>query len=161
VALTEVPAPHTVTHPAALDRRDDARVSESRTRLGIRPMQGQACAGVRSAPHPPDPARCRPPPRPHHLLPRPPRRPRPSPACPPLQEVMAFLFDTSQGRVNAWIHTLSIVLQMALGEAQALPERDPKNLEQTLALCLSVDFIIDGTERRIQRPHDASHDVCL
>ena len=73
----------------------------------------------------------------------------------PLQEVMAFLFDTSQGRVNAWIHTLSIVLQMALGKAQALPERDPKNLEQTLALCLAVDFIIDSTERRIQRPHDA------
>ena len=41
---------------------------------------------------------------------------------------------------------------MALGEVQALPERDPKNLEQTLALCVSVDFIIDGTERRIQRP---------
>jgi hypothetical protein len=43
---------------------------------------------------------------------------------------------------------------MALGEAQALPERAPKNLEQTLALCASVDFIIDGTERRIQRPRD-------
>ena len=35
----------------------------------------------------------------------------------PLQEVMAFLFETSQGRVNEWIHTLSIVLHMALGEA--------------------------------------------
>jgi hypothetical protein len=74
----------------------------------------------------------------------------------PLQEVMAFLFETSQGRVNEWIHTLSIVLKMALGEAQALPERDPKNLEQTLALCLSVDFIIDGTERHIQRPQDGA-----
>jgi hypothetical protein len=69
---------------------------------------------------------------------------------------MACLFDTSQGRVNAWMHMLRMVLQMALGEAQALPTRDPKNLEQTLALCLSVDFIIDGTERRIQRPHDAT-----
>lgn len=47
----------------------------------------------------------------------------------PLQEVMAFLFETSQGRDNAWIHTLSTVLQMALGEAKALPARDPKNLE--------------------------------
>jgi len=74
----------------------------------------------------------------------------------PLQEVMAFLFDTSQGRVNEWIHTLRRVLHMALGAAQALPARDPKNLEQTLALCLSVDCIIDGTERRIQRPHDAT-----
>ena len=72
----------------------------------------------------------------------------------PLQEVMAFLFETSQGRVNEWIHTLSMVLKMALGEAQVLPERDPQNLEQTLALCVSVDFIIDGTERRIQRPQD-------
>src|SRR5262245_30899091 len=74
----------------------------------------------------------------------------------PLQEVMAFLFDTSQGRVNEWIHQRSIVLQMALGKAQALPERDPNNLEQTLALCVSVDFIIDGTERRVHRPQDAT-----
>jgi hypothetical protein len=72
----------------------------------------------------------------------------------PLQEVMAFLFETSQGRVNEWIHQLSTILQMALGKVRALPERDPKNLEQTLALCVSVDFIIDGTERRIQRPQD-------
>jgi hypothetical protein len=68
--------------------------------------------------------------------------------------VIAFLFDTSPGRVNAWIHTRSRVLQMALGEAQALPARDPTNLEQTLALCVSVDFIIAGTERRVQRPQD-------
>jgi hypothetical protein len=74
----------------------------------------------------------------------------------PLQEVMAFLFDTSQGRVNEWIHQLSTVLKMALGKAQALPERDPHNLEQTLALCVSVDFIIDGTERRVHRPKDAT-----
>jgi DDE superfamily endonuclease len=72
----------------------------------------------------------------------------------PLQEVMAFLFETSQGRVNAWIHTLSMVLQMALGEAQVLPQRDPKNLARTLAWWVSVDFIMDGTERRIQRPQD-------
>jgi len=31
----------------------------------------------------------------------------------PLQEVMAFLFGTSQGRVNEWIHQLSLVLKMA------------------------------------------------
>ena len=74
----------------------------------------------------------------------------------PLQEVIAFLFETSQGRVNEWIHTLSIVLNMALGKAHALPERDPKNLEQTLALCLAVDFLIDGTERRVHRPQDAT-----
>jgi hypothetical protein len=74
----------------------------------------------------------------------------------PLQEVLAFLFDTSQGRVNEWIHQFSTILKMALGKAQALPERDPKNLEQTLALCVSVDFIIDGTERRVHRPQEAT-----
>lgn len=74
----------------------------------------------------------------------------------PLQEVMAFLFETSQGRVNEWIHQLSTILQMALGKARMLPERDPHNLEQTLALCVSVDFIIDGTERRVQRPTDVT-----
>ena len=31
----------------------------------------------------------------------------------PLQEVMASMFDMSQGRVNEWIHTRSIVLNMA------------------------------------------------
>ena len=74
----------------------------------------------------------------------------------PLQEVMAFLFATSQGRVNEWMHPLSAVWQMALGNLHALPASDPKNLAQTLALCVSVDFIIDGTERRIQRPKDAT-----
>jgi hypothetical protein len=73
----------------------------------------------------------------------------------PLQEVIAFLFDMSQGRANEWIHKLSIVLKQALGDAMCLPERHPQNLEQVLALCVSVDVIIDGTERRTHRPTDA------
>ncbi len=72
----------------------------------------------------------------------------------PLQEVLAFLFGMSQGRANEWIHKLSIILEIALGEAQCLPERDPQNLAYVLALCRSVDFMIDGTERPIQRPKD-------
>jgi hypothetical protein len=72
----------------------------------------------------------------------------------PLQEVMASLCAMSQGRVNAWIHTLSAVLESALGHAQCVPERDPQNLEQVFAMCVSVDFLIDGTERPIQRPQD-------
>jgi hypothetical protein len=35
----------------------------------------------------------------------------------PLQEVLAFLFDRSQGCVSEWIHTLSTVLKMVLGKA--------------------------------------------
>ena len=72
----------------------------------------------------------------------------------PLQEVIAFVFGMSQGRANEWIHKLSPILESALGEAQCLPERDPQNLEQVLALCVSVDFILDGTERSIHRPGD-------
>jgi hypothetical protein len=70
----------------------------------------------------------------------------------PLQEVIAHVFGMSQGRANEWIHKLSPILERALGEAHCLPERDPQNLEQVLALCASVDFVIDGTERPVQRP---------
>jgi hypothetical protein len=70
----------------------------------------------------------------------------------PLQEVIARVFGMSQGRANEWIHTLSPLLESALGERHCLPERDPQNLEQVLALCISVDFVIDGTERPVHRP---------
>lgn len=73
----------------------------------------------------------------------------------PLQEVIAAFFGMSQGRANEWIHKLSPILESALGAAQCLPERNPQNLEQVLALCTSVDFAIDGTERPVQRPTDA------
>jgi hypothetical protein len=72
----------------------------------------------------------------------------------PLQEVIAFLFEMSQGRANEWIHKLSLVLQQTLGDTMCLPERQPHNLEHVLALCVSVDVIIDGTERRTHRPQD-------
>jgi hypothetical protein len=74
----------------------------------------------------------------------------------PLQEVIAAFFGMSQGRANEWIHKLSPILESALGAAQWLPERNPQNLEQVLALCASVDFIIDGTERPVQRPSDVT-----
>jgi hypothetical protein len=70
----------------------------------------------------------------------------------PLQEVIAQVFGMSQGRANEWIHKLSPLLESALGEAHCLPERTPQKLEQVLALCVSVDFTIDGTERPVHRP---------
>ena len=72
----------------------------------------------------------------------------------PLQEVIAHLFGMSQGRANEWIYKLTPLLETALGEAQCLPERDPQNLEHVLALCVSVDFLSDGTERPTHRPTD-------
>ena len=73
----------------------------------------------------------------------------------PLQTVIARIFGMSQGRANEWIYTLTPILEIALGEAQCVPERDPQNLEHVLALCVAVDFMIDGTERPIQRPTDS------
>jgi hypothetical protein len=72
----------------------------------------------------------------------------------PLQEVLARLCGMSQGRANAWMYTLTPLLETALGEAQCLPERDPQHLEQVLALCVAVDCMIDGTARPTHRPTD-------
>jgi hypothetical protein len=72
----------------------------------------------------------------------------------PLQEVQGLLFGLSQAQANEWIHRLTPVLQQALGAQKQLPQRQAQNLEQVLAACPSLEFFIDGTERRIQRPQD-------
>ena len=70
----------------------------------------------------------------------------------PLQEVIAQVFGMSQGRANAWMHTRSPLLESALGAAHYFPERNPQHLEHVLALGVSVDCTIDGTERPVHRP---------
>ena len=73
----------------------------------------------------------------------------------PLQEVQGLLFGLSQPQANEWIARLTPVLQKALGFEKQLPERKPQNLEQVLSGCVGLEFFIDGTERRINRPQDA------
>lgn len=70
----------------------------------------------------------------------------------PLQVVQGQLFGMSQGQANVWIHTLTPVLQVALGYEQQLPGRDPAQMETVLAQCETLTFQIDGSERRRQRP---------
>lgn len=72
----------------------------------------------------------------------------------PTQEVQGFLFGMSQAQANEWIHRLTGVLNQALGYERQLPEREPAKLEAVLSACPSLEFIIDGTERRINRPKD-------
>jgi hypothetical protein len=72
----------------------------------------------------------------------------------PLQEVQGTLFGMSQGQANDWIQRLLPILQAALKEEALLPEREPANLEQVLGEYDLLEFTIDGTERRIQRPKD-------
>ena len=99
----------------------------------------------------------------------------------PLQEVLAFHFDMSQGQAYQWIQILSEVLLQTLTELGQLPERDPGKVKERLETYMNrsdlvppsdgrtkhepdsetspkeeskESFAIDGTERRRQRPTD-------
>jgi len=73
----------------------------------------------------------------------------------PTQEVQGFLFGISQPQANVWVHLLTPVLNTALGAEQHLPARKTRSVTQVLEACPGLEFIIDGTERPIQRPRDA------
>jgi hypothetical protein len=71
----------------------------------------------------------------------------------PLQVVMAELFGLSQPQVNYWLRRLLPVLREALDDLGALPERDPQAFARSATPPLEgARRIIDGTERRRQRP---------
>jgi Helix-turn-helix of DDE superfamily endonuclease/DDE superfamily endonuclease len=71
----------------------------------------------------------------------------------PLQELLGTVFGLSQPRVNQWIHRLLPVLLQALDDLGFLPERDPGQFARhERGQGEPPDLIIDGTERRRQRP---------
>ena len=71
----------------------------------------------------------------------------------PLQTLLGEVFALSQPRVNEWIHRLLPILKEALDDLGVLPEREPERFAQSEARHGErPDFIIDGTERRRQRP---------
>lgn len=71
----------------------------------------------------------------------------------PLQAVMGELFGLSQPQVNHRIHRLLPVLQEALDEFGVGPERSASHFAQgPTAAGGDPRLIIDGTERRRQRP---------
>lgn len=72
----------------------------------------------------------------------------------PTQEVQGFLFEMGQAQAHEWVHRLSGVLHQALGYERQLPEREPAKLAAVLDTCPSLEFLIDGTERPINRPKD-------
>lgn len=74
----------------------------------------------------------------------------------PLQAVMGELFGIGQSQANEWIHQLLPILKQALEDLGFLPERDPQKFKQTEKDRKdAADSIIDGTERRRQRPKKA------
>src|SRR5947209_6017521 len=73
----------------------------------------------------------------------------------PLQEVLGCLFGLSQSRVNRWVHRLLPILVRALDRLGVLPERRPARFsEHERRKGEPPVLIIDGTERRRQRPKD-------
>lgn len=72
----------------------------------------------------------------------------------PLQEVQGFFFGIGKTQAHDWIHRLTPLVSQALGYEMQLPERQAANVEQVLAACPELSFIIDGTERPIERPKD-------
>jgi hypothetical protein len=74
----------------------------------------------------------------------------------PLQTMHGLQFGLSQPQTNDWIHRLLPVLRASLAELGMVPERDPKAVAgNPLVNEVAPDLLIDGTERRRQRPKDA------
>jgi len=74
----------------------------------------------------------------------------------PVQSIMGELFGIGQSQANEWIHTLLPILKQALDDLGYEPERDPKKFKNSeRGQKDATDSIIDGTERRRQRPKDA------
>ena len=71
----------------------------------------------------------------------------------PLQALLGEVFELSQSRVNHWVHHLLPLLQQTLEALEVMPERRPSQFAlQTGSKRKATALIIDGTDRRRQRP---------
>jgi hypothetical protein len=72
----------------------------------------------------------------------------------PLQTVLAYSFEISQGEANFLVHQLSYVLRMTLKKDDFIPPRITDEMLARLEQEHKQNYGIDGTERRINRPVD-------
>lgn len=72
----------------------------------------------------------------------------------PVQVLQGYVFGMGQPQANEWVHRLTPIVNRALGYEKQLPARQTRDVEQVLAACPGLEFIIDGTERPIRRPKD-------
>jgi len=71
----------------------------------------------------------------------------------PLQVVQGELFDMGQSSANEWIHRLLPVLSETLTTMGVMPQRDGRQFARSQRGAPEPsEYIIDGTERRRQRP---------
>lgn len=74
----------------------------------------------------------------------------------PMQTLQGFLFNLSQPQANDWIHRLAPILNETLGVQHHLPARASTDIEKLLQACPELEFMLDGTERRVRRPQNTS-----
>lgn len=75
--------------------------------------------------------------------------------CYPTFDLAALLFDFDRAQAHYWMHRLQPILETALGEKLALPERQLNSIDDFRVRFPGVKRVmIDGTERPIQRPKD-------
>jgi len=71
----------------------------------------------------------------------------------PLQTAHGLQFDLSQAQTNEWIHRLLPILERSLAGLKQMPARDGSAFAMSgVTSGIPTDLIIDGTERRRQRP---------
>lgn len=75
--------------------------------------------------------------------------------CYPTFDMAGVLFDLHRSRAHRWMLRLQPLLESALGQKMALPERKLQSIEEFITRFPSAtEVMIDGTERPIQRPKD-------
>jgi hypothetical protein len=75
--------------------------------------------------------------------------------CYPTFDLASVLFSFDRSQAHEWAHRLLPVLETALGQKLALPERKLRSVEEFVERFPTVKRVmIDGTERPIQRPQD-------
>ncbi len=73
--------------------------------------------------------------------------------CYPTFDLAGLLFDIDRAQAHYWMHRLQPILETALGQKMALPERRLNSIEEFIARFPDVERVmIDGTERPILRP---------
>ena len=71
----------------------------------------------------------------------------------PLQTAQGLQFNLSQSQTNEWIHRLLPILERSFADLKQMPERDGSAFATSgITPGVPTDLIIDGTERRRQRP---------
>jgi len=74
----------------------------------------------------------------------------------PTQEMAAFLFEVHNAQPNRWVKKFLPVLELALDRKCVLPERKINSIEEFVQKFPAItDILIDGMERRIQRPKNS------